>query len=147
VSETNKQLYRQLIQEAFDRGDLATVDRIVSPDLEEHEKPPAGIPANREGLKTLITSLRAAFPDLKSTIEDITADGDKVWARLTVQGTNKGSFMGAPPTSKKVNFEVMDVVRISDGKIVEHWGVTDNLGFMQQLGIVQVPWEVTAGRR
>lgn len=146
-AELNKQGYRRLIEEGFGSGNLAAVDEVVSADLNEHEALPPGMPAGREGLKALISALRAAFPDGKTTIEDIAEDGDKVWARLRIQGTNTGPFMGMPATGKRVTFEVMDLCRFSGGKLVEHWGVADNLAMMQQLGLVPTPEEAAQSRR
>ena len=83
--------------------------------------------------------LRSAFPDLNATIEDMVAEGDKVAIRITWKGTQKGDFMGVPPTGKSVSFGVMDIVRVAEGKCVEHWGETDFMGLMQQLGAIPAP--------
>lgn len=146
-AETNKQTYRRLIEEGFNRGNLVTVDEVVSADLKEHENMPPGFKPGREGLKALITALRTAFPDGTSSIEDLTTDGEKVWSRVVVRATNTGPFMGMPPTGKRVTFDVMDLCRFAGGKIVEHWGVTDNLAMMQQLGLVPTPEEAAQGSR
>ena len=146
-AKTNEEAYRRLIEEGFGRGNLAAVDEIVSADLKEHENMPPGFPAGREGLKALIAAMQTGFPDGTSTIEDITAEGDKIWSRVLVRGTNTGSFMGMPPTGKPVRFEVMDLCRFADGKVVEHWGVSDNLAMMQQLGAVPTPEEAAEARR
>ncbi len=147
AADRNEENYRRLIEEGFNKGNLAAVDEIVSADLKEHENMPPGIVPGREGLKQLITALRTGFPDGKSTIEDIAVDGDKVWARVSARATNTGPFMGMPPTGKRVNFEVMDLCRFAGGKIVEHWGVTDNLVMMQQLGLAPAPEEAGQARR
>ena len=68
-------------------------------------------------------------------------DGDKVIARARFSGTHQGEFMGIPATGKRVSFGVIDIVRYADGKVVEHWGQMDNLGLMQQLGVVPAPGE------
>jgi steroid delta-isomerase-like uncharacterized protein len=81
----------------------------------------------------------AAFPDLSATIHEQIAEGDKVWTRKTIHGTQLGPFMGAPPTGKSIVVEVMDVFRIENGKIAEHWGVSDMLGLMQQIGAAPLP--------
>jgi steroid delta-isomerase-like uncharacterized protein len=75
-----------------------------------------------------------AFPDVRATIHDQTAEGDKVWTRKTFHGTHLGPFMGVPPTGRKIAVDVMDVFRIEDGKLAEHWGISDMLGLMQQIG-------------
>ncbi len=138
-TETNKQLIRRILQEGFLKGNLAVLDDIVAPDFRDHQPLPPGLPSGLAGAKAFIASQRAAFPDLKVTIEDITADGDKVWDRLRVEATNTGPFMGMPPTGKRVTIEVFDLHRFADGKLVEHWAVADQLGMMQQLGLVPAP--------
>jgi len=146
AADTNEQKYRRLIDEGFNKGNLAAVDEIVSADLKEHENMPPGITPGLEGLKILITGMRAGFPDQKSTIEDIAVDGDKIWSRIVIRATNTGPFMGMPPTGKRVTVDVMDLCRFSGGKIVEHWGLTDNLSMMQQLGAIPAPGEAAQAR-
>ena len=146
AANKNEENYRRLIEEGFNKGNMAAVDEVVSADLKEHENMPPGIPPGLAGLKILIGALRAAFPDGKTTIDDITMDGDKVWSRGTSRGTNTGPFMGMPPTGKRVTYEFMDVCLFAGGKIVEHWGVTDSLVMMQQLGVVPTPEEAAQAR-
>jgi predicted ester cyclase len=83
--------------------------------------------------------LRSAFPDFKGTIDDIVAEGDKLVLRWTWSGTQKGEFMGVPPTGKSVSFGVIDIFRIAEGKVVEHWGLMDSMSLMQQLGAGPMP--------
>jgi predicted ester cyclase len=80
-----------------------------------------------------------AFPDMRAEIHDQVAEGDKVVTRKTFYGTQQGEFMGIPPTGKKVAFDVIDIFRIADGRILEHWFAGDMLGLMQQLGAVPAP--------
>ena len=88
----------------------------------------------------LATMLRSAFPDLKATIEDTIAEGDKVVIRMTWRGTHTGGeFMGIPATGKSVSIGVIDIIRISGGKAVEHWGQMDSMLMMQQLGAIPAP--------
>jgi predicted ester cyclase len=79
------------------------------------------------------------IPDLHAVIHDQAADGDKVWTRKTFHGTHGADFMGAPASGRAVTFDVIDVVRVRDGKMVEHWNVVDALTLMQQLGAAPVP--------
>lgn len=137
-TEDNKTLYRQLMQEVFSQGNSDSLDELMTPDAIEHEVGPAqghGL----EGVKVLATILHSAFPDLYVTIEDMTAEGDKTWARVTFHGTNTGAFMDMPPTGKRVTFEAIDICRYTDGKMVEHWGIIDRLGIMEQLGVLPPP--------
>jgi predicted ester cyclase len=140
-TEQNKALLRRVMEEVFSRGNISLIDELFAPDFVEHEALPPGIPAGREGVKQLSTMLRRAFPDLKATIDDTIAEGDKVVARATWSGTHKGEFMGIAPTGKSVSFGVFDIVRIAGGKFVEHWGQMDNLSMMQQLGVIPAPGE------
>jgi len=140
-TEQNKALVRRLMEEVFDRGNISLIDELFAPDFVEHEELPPGIPAGSEGVKQMSTMFRSAFPDFKATIDDMIAEGDKVVVRGTWSGTHKGEFMGIPPTGKRVSFGVIDIVRIAGGKFVEHWGQMDNMGLMQQLGLIPAPGE------
>ena len=82
---------------------------------------------------------RSAFPDLKLTVEDMIAEGDKVAVRIVTRGTHEGELMGIAPTGRTVTINEQHVVHFANGKITEHWGVEDNLGMMEQLGVVQAP--------
>jgi steroid delta-isomerase-like uncharacterized protein len=135
-SEQDKALIARFIEEIFNRGNMRVADEVLAPDFIEHEQLPPGIPNNREGVKVLTTLLRTAFPDFKATIEDILAEGNKVVVRMTWSGTHQGEFMGVPPTGKRVSIGVIDIIRISGGKLVEHWGQMDSMGMMQQLGAI-----------
>ena len=138
-TEQNKALVRQMVEEIFNRGNMSRADEFLAPDFVEHEELPPGIPQGREGVKQLTTMMRNAFPDFTATIEDMVAEGDKVVIRMTWRGTQKGEFMGVPPTGKTVSFGVLDIIRIAGGKFVEHWGQMDNMGMMQQLGAIPAP--------
>lgn len=133
---TNEANYRRLIDEGFNRGNLAVVDELVAPDAIEHQR---GSGPGREGVIRTINALRGAFPDFTLTIEDLVVDGDNVWARQRGGGTNLGRFFGHPPTGKKAYIEVVDVCRFEGGKVVEHWGVPDQLGMLMALGLVSPP--------
>ena len=91
--------------------------------------------------QTQITRWRRNGSSFKATIDDIVAEGNKVVIRQTWSGTQKGEWMGMPPTGKSVSFGVIDIIRIADGKFVEHWGQMDSMGMMQQLGAVPAPGE------
>jgi steroid delta-isomerase-like uncharacterized protein len=141
ATEQNKALIVRFVEELFNRGNLGIVGEIFAPDFIDHEQLPPGIPNGREGVKVLTTMLRSAFPDFKATIDDILAEGDKVVIRMTWSGTQKGEFMGVPATGKRVSFGVIDIVRITNGKLVEHWGQMDSMSLMQQLGAIPTPVE------
>ena len=141
AAEQNKALIVRFVEELFNRGNMGIVGEIFAPDFIEREQLPPGIPNGREGVKVLTTMLRSAFPDFKATIDDILAEGDKVVIRMTWSGTQKGEFMGVPATSRRVSFGVIDIIRITNGKAVEHWGQMDSMSLMQQLGAIPAPVE------
>jgi predicted ester cyclase len=137
MTVNNEAIYRRIIEEGFNQGDLSVADELVAPNALEHQRGGAG--NGPEGLKSAIKYLRSAFPDFKITIAEVVAVGDKVWAMQKGGGTNLGSFAGHPPTGKQAFIDVIDVCRFEDGKMVEHWGVPDQLGMMLALGHVAPP--------
>ena len=138
MSEQNKALVQRFYDEVVTQGNIDLIDELVSEDLVEHEEFP-GLEPNREGVKAFFRMIRAAFPDLTFTIEDILAEGDRVAARVTVRGTQKGEWMGIPPSDRHIEVTAIDFLRFEDGKAVEHWGVMDAMAMMEQLGALPVP--------
>ncbi len=136
-AEQNKELVRRY-REAHTTNNLAALDAIVASNIVSHAGIP-GMPPGLEGGKMVHGMFLSAFPDGVTTTEDLLAEGEKVVERFTFRGTNNGSFMGMPPTGKKVVSSGMSIFRIADGKIVEHWGENDALGTFVQLGIVPAP--------
>ena len=135
--KTNEQLFRILIEDGFSKGDVTVFDTYTSPDFMEHQY--GFFPPNAEGVKKAINNLHNAFPDFSLTIKDMVTDGDKVWGRMWGQGTHKGQFGPMPPTGKTFEITVIDIMRFTDGKLVEHWGVADRLALMEQLGMKPPP--------
>ena len=137
--EQNKANMRRFYEEVFNKGNLAAIDELASTGFVDHELPPE-MPPGLEGVRQYLTIFRTAFPDMRATLEELIAEGDKIVARVTFTGTHKGDFMGIPATGKSVKFSSIDIMRIgADGKAVEHWGSTDMLGMMQQLGAIPPP--------
>ena len=135
MSDQNKAIIRKLY-EAMSTGNVSSVDELMASSAVDHEGLP-GIDANGPaGFKRLVSTFRAAFPDLKISAEDMIADGDKVAVRAVIRGTHKGEFMGVPATGKQFEVSGIDIIRFEGGKAVEHWGVTDTMSLMQQLGAV-----------
>lgn len=124
---------RRLMDEGFSQGNLAVVDELVSPDFQEHQN---GLESGPEGVKSLIRFLRGWFADLTYTIEDSAQQGDTVWFRMKARGTNTGSIMGHPPTGRRMEIDVIDIVRFRDGRMIAHWGVPDQFGLMRQMGFL-----------
>lgn len=135
--EENKSIARAYF-EAFANEDLAWIDEHIAPDFVRHDP---GLPfevRDPEGVRHLNSVLLTAFPDLRLDIEDVVAEGDKVLVRLTLRATHQGEFMDNSPTGKEVEVPVLDLFRITDGRLAEHWAMIDNLGMMQQLGLISM---------
>ena len=138
----SKDLARRFYDEVFNAGDLDRVDELLTPDFVDHEEGPPGTPEGIEGVKAFVTMYREAFPDLHATVEDMVEEGDRIAVRATFTGTHDGEFMGIPASGRKISIQAMDVVRVVDGRAAEHWGVTDVMGLMQQIGAI--PQEASA---
>jgi len=116
--------------------DLDGFADLLAEDFLEHEVTP-GLPPTKDGVKQFFQMFMTGFPDLRFETQDIIASGDKVVGRFRATGTNDGEFMGMPATGKRVEVEGIDIIRFADdGLAIEHWGVFDAFGLMQQLGVV-----------
>jgi steroid delta-isomerase-like uncharacterized protein len=132
----NKALLRRYGEEVFGKGNVAVSDEILAADYVHHDP---GVPPGREGRKQLAEMHHMAWSDLDFKIEDIVAEGDQVALRWSCSATHTGEWMGIPPTGKRVTWSGIGIHRVKDGKMVESWDMVDNLGLMQQLGVVQPP--------
>jgi steroid delta-isomerase-like uncharacterized protein len=137
-TEANKSTFRRIADELINNKDYDIIEELFAPDFVEHEEIP-GLDPGRQGLRQAFQMFHTAFPDLQVTIQDILADGDKVVAREQWTGTHQGEFMGMPATGKQVAFNVIDIVRFAEGKLVEHWAVSDMLALLTQLGAIPEP--------
>ena len=126
----------------YNRGNLAVAGELVAPDLINHDAPP-DLPPGREGYLRYIADVRAGLPDLRVTIEDLLADGDRVAVRLTLRGTHRGDLSGLAPTGKQVTLPQLNLFRLAGGRIVERWAIHDSLALLQQLGVLPA-WEQVA---
>ena len=133
MSAENEAVVRRAFEEVA-MGDMATVDEIIAPEFVRHDLAGGPDTAGPEGVKRLIAGLRAAFPDLQTTIEDIFADGEKVVVRFSVRGTHSGPFMGIAPTGREATWRGVNIYRVSGGRIRETWQLADGLGLLRQLG-------------
>jgi steroid delta-isomerase-like uncharacterized protein len=131
-------LFRRLFENAFNQGTFAVVDELVASNGVTHSVA-WGMPHNREGLKQLIALFRSAFPDLHCTVDDEISAGDKVAAHWTMRGTHKGPFLGNPPTHRPIVVQGISFARTENGQIAEEWTLLDQMGMLQQLGIVPPP--------
>jgi steroid delta-isomerase-like uncharacterized protein len=139
MSAENKALARRLVEEAFNAGRLEVVDELVASDFVEHDPSLTEEVRGPAGVKELIAGYRAAFPDIRITIEDQIADGDYVVSRWSGTGTHQGELMGMPATGKQATVTGITIDRIEDGRIAESWDNWDTLGLMQQLGAIPAP--------
>ena len=131
-------ILRRMLDEAFNQGKLAIVDELVAPHGISHHSS-SGMPPNRMGLKQWIAMFRTAFPDLHCTIEGEITDGAKVAAHWTMYGTHKGWFLGNSPTNKSIVVQGLIYARIENGQIIENWMLVDQMGMLQQIGVVPPP--------
>jgi predicted ester cyclase len=136
--QRNKQVVRRFVDEYQSAGDERTFAELLHPDVVDRSRPP-GIAPGAEGVRQQFDAFRAAFPDFRARIDDQIAEGDKVVTRKVFHGTHRGELMGIAPTGREVQIEVIDIVRIEGGQIVEHWNVVDRLGLLQQLGALPEP--------
>jgi len=126
----------QKIDDAFDSGDTTMVDSFLTADAVDHNPFPGVTGTTAQQIRKAIATYHVAFPDSKTTITAMAAEGDWVVQYGTSTATNSGSFMGMPASNKKVTFDIADAFRMKDGKIAEHWGMVDVAGMMQQMGMM-----------
>jgi predicted ester cyclase len=131
---------RTIIEGAFDGNRPDLLEGLVSDDCIEHQR---GLRPGRAGVEQTIATLHRWFSDFSLTVEALSVDGDLVWCRNRARGVNTGSVLGFPPTGRPFEIDVFDVLRFEDGRMVEHWGVPDQLGLLAQLGLLPRP-EVAA---
>lgn len=123
MSEENKKAVRRFNAEVIRAGNEQAFKELMA-DAFVNRSAPQGMPNGPESMwNTFQNVLRPAMPDLLVTIHDQVAEGDKVTTRKTISGTHTGILMGIPPTGRKVSIDVIDIVRLQDGRYVEHWGV------------------------
>ena len=140
-ADENKTLVRRFIEEVINQGNLAALDNLLASTYRYHA--PGLEVSGAEGMKQVFTMLRTAFPDWDETLEELIAEKDKVVFRVTGRGTHRGEFSGIPATGKLVAMQGIDIVRIDHGKIVEHWANFDQLGMLQQFGVIPAPGQAT----
>ncbi len=119
---------------AINSGDFSIFDKVVAPGVVDHDPAP-GQGAGPEGFRQFFTQLRTAFPDLTVRVEQMVADEDNVALAYTITGTHQGPFMGAAPTGKRMQARGVQIGKFADGKLIERWGSSDQLGILQQLGL------------
>jgi steroid delta-isomerase-like uncharacterized protein len=136
--DQNKRVVRRLYDELFSKWNLAVIDELIAPDFIGHELPP-GMPRGPEGIRQFYAGIRAGLPDLKLTVEDMIAEGDRVVVRWRGRATHQGEFLGIPRTDKPVSITGIAIYRVSKGKVVERWVEVDLLGATGQLRATAPP--------
>jgi predicted ester cyclase len=144
-SETNKQIVERFITGLFTDGDLSAVDRYLDPAFINHDPPLPGASDGPDGVRQMGELFRRAFPDWRSEVHQLIAEGDLVVENFLARGTHRGSVMGEYPTGREVVLRGINIFRVADDKIVERWGCLDQLGLFQQLGLSSGPF-AAAGR-
>jgi predicted ester cyclase len=144
-TEENKALIRRLAEtfQAYWRsGDDGLLDPFYAPGFVNHTP---GMPPDLAGFKQAMAGFRGAIPDMRLTVEDLVAEGDRVLLRLSVRATHTGPMMGMPPTGKPIAISELHLYRIEGGRVAERWGLFDALGMLQQIGAVPAPGAPPAG--
>ena len=132
-AEENKDLVRRMHVELVEARDASKIEEFFAPAYVSHNMPP-GWPDGVEGVRRFMEMFEQALPDLTVTIDVLVAEDDLVAARTTTRGTHRGPLLGIPPTGRPIAVDGTDVVRIRDGRIVEHWGLTNSVRLLQQVG-------------
>jgi steroid delta-isomerase-like uncharacterized protein len=134
-AERNKAVVRRFIEEIQNNKNMDLFDELNAEDFVNLSAPP-GMPSDRESGKMFLGGFLAGFPDSQVTVDDMIAEGDRVATKKTFTGTHTGDFMGIAPTGNRVTLQYVDILRLRDGQIIEHWLSMDQLSFMQQLGVI-----------
>lgn len=134
TTEANKKIVTELIDRLFTRGDLDVVYDYLSVDYVDHD-PPFGVSGDREGIRAAAAMCRSAFPDWRSEVHLVIAEGDYVAEHFTASGTHQGEMLGMGPTGRKASLQGVNIFRLRDGRVSDRWGRHDVLGFLQDLGV------------
>ncbi len=140
--EENKAIVRRVNDEVWTKGNLDAIDELIADDFVTTV---VGAPEQIRGpggFREFVSMYRKAFPDLRLTIDDQIAEGETVVTRWTATGTHEGELMGIPPTGKQATTTGININHVSGGKLVDGWGIFDQLGLLQQIGAVPVPTRV-----
>jgi len=131
ITEQNLSIARRYYEDVWGQNNLAVIDELVDPAIVLNNWAPG-----LAGLKNVITSTRASFPDLRYDLDDVFAADDKVVVRFKFHGTHQGEYRGLAPTGRPVTYTGIGIWRLAAGKLAEHWSNIDLYGLMQQLGAI-----------
>ena len=146
ASDAAKAVVRRNNEEVQSKGNFAVFEELFADDFVDHTTQPGTTP-DKAGVRKLYEYMREAFPDFRSEIHWQLTDGDRVTTYKTYYGTHDGPFLGIAPTHRKIHFESVDVMRVQNGKITDHWGVGNLLSLMRQIGGWNPPAEVQGASR
>jgi len=137
----NRKLFQRYFDVVANEGNLDLADEIFASDYQHHDpaNPDPRPVVGPQGVRDHLTSLRDAFPDLIFDIDDMVAEGDQIIVRWTARGTNTGDYFGMPATGKSIEITGMNTWRTRDGQAIEGWVNRDDMGLLQQLGVVPAP--------
>jgi len=135
MADQRKDLVATFYDEVMSGGNLDRIPELCTEDVVDHEAPPEW-PTGIDGVRQTMQMFRTAFPDLEATVEEAIQEGELVAARVHMTGTHEGEFQGIPPSHNNIDIETIDIIRLEGEKCAEHWGVSDNLLMMQQIGAV-----------
>jgi len=139
--EQNNAIAEKFFESVWTKGDFSVLDTLIAPDADDHST--VGGKAKTEkgsaSFRAIVSMFRHAMPDIRLTIEQEVYAGDKVVHRWSLKGTDTGGVMGMPPSGKVLTFTGTTIVRMRDGMIVERWANVDELGLLQQLGVIPPP--------
>ncbi len=133
TTEQNKAIVLRFNKEVIEQGNLTSFKELVNDDVINHSAPPGSSKGGDGMIHFLMNLLRKGFPDVKVEIFDQVAEGDRVTTRKALHGTHTGEFMGIAPSNKKVVINVMDIIRLKDGKYAEHWGMSNLTDVVAQI--------------
>jgi steroid delta-isomerase-like uncharacterized protein len=134
----NKAIARHFL-EGFNSDNLATADEFIAANFTNHDPGTPPLPTGPDGYRQLVSTYRTIYPDLRMTVDDLLAEGDKVVCRWTAQGQNTGPLMGMPATDKQATVTGISILAIAGGKVTEQRVNWDTLGMLQQLGVIPTP--------
>lgn len=135
-AEHNRKIVETYFNEVWNKGNVDALDTLLARDYINHTPSTPDPPRGPAGLKPIVQAIRAGFPDLHYQLMDLVVTHDRVVARVLMTGTHTGTLFGIPPTGRRVQVNQINIEQIQQGKIAEHWRVTDELTMMKQLGIV-----------
>ncbi len=136
----NKHVVASFVEELWNERNLEFADSIFDRDCQTHQlqsgAPVVAAPRGPAAIKAHVSDWLSAFPDLKVSVEQMFADGDRVISQLAMDGTQTGQWLGIPPTRKRINIRMITIHRIRNRKIIEDWVLVESLGLLQQLGVL-----------